>query len=94
MKLECQTALLRNAVQLLQPVCPLRTTMPILSNLLVKAVSGQIELVATDLDLTVKTKIPADVAEEGETTIPVATTHSTSIAFFIGFFIRCMTPEL
>ena len=71
MKIECQTALLRNAVQLLQPVCPLRTTMPILSNLLVKAAAGQIELVATDLDLTVKTKIPADVVEEGETTIPV-----------------------
>ena len=71
MKIECQTALLRNAVQLLQPVCPLRTTMPILSNLLVKAASGQIELVATDLDLTVKTKIPADIVEEGETTIPV-----------------------
>jgi len=71
MKIECQTALLRNAVQLLQPVCPLRTTMPILSNLLVKAGAGQIELVATDLDLTVKTKIPAEVVEEGETTIPV-----------------------
>jgi len=71
MKLECQTALLRNAVQLLQPVCPLRTTMPILSNLLVKAESGQIELTATDLDLSVQTKIPADVVEEGTTTIPV-----------------------
>ena len=71
MKIECQTNLLRNAVQLLQPVCPLRTTMPILSNLLIRAKAGQIELCATDLDLSVKTEIPADVAEEGETTIPV-----------------------
>jgi len=70
MKLECQTVLIRNAVQLLQSVCPLKTTMPILSNLLVKATAGQIEFVATDLELSVKTKIPADVAEEGETTIP------------------------
>ncbi len=70
MKIECQTALLRNAVQLLQSVCPLRTTMPVLSNLLVKATAGQIELVATDLELSVKTKIQADVADEGETTIP------------------------
>lgn len=71
MKLQCSTAVLREAVQLIQPVCPLRTTLPILANLLVKAETGKIELTGTDLDVTVKTEIPADVSAEGETTIPV-----------------------
>jgi len=71
MKLECKTATLRDAVQLLQPVCPLRTTLPILSNILVQAEAGKIELTGTDLDVTMRTDVPADVATEGKTTIPV-----------------------
>ena len=71
MKLQCATAELREAVQLLQPVSPLRTTLPILANLLVKAETGKIELTGTDLDVSVRTEIAADVSEAGETTIPV-----------------------
>ncbi len=71
MKFECSTSLLRDAVQMLQPVCPLRTTLPVLANLLVKAEKGKLILSATDLDISLKTQITADVAIEGETTIPV-----------------------
>ena len=71
MKFECSTSLLRDAVQMLQPVCPLRTTLPVLANLLVKAEEGKLTLSATDLDISLKTQIAADVALEGETTIPV-----------------------
>ena len=71
MKFECSTSLLRDAVQMLQPVCPIRTTLPVLANLLVKAEEGKLTLSATDLDISLKTQIAADVALEGETTIPV-----------------------
>lgn len=71
MKFECSTSILRDAVQMLQPVCPMRTTLPVLANLLVKAEEGKLILSATDLDISLKTQIQADVAKEGETTIPV-----------------------
>ena len=70
MKFECSTSILRDAVQMLQPVCPMRTTLPVLANLLVKAEEGKLILSATDLDISLKTQIQADVAKEGETTIP------------------------
>lgn len=71
MKLQCSTATLRDAVQLLQPVCPLRTTLPILANILVRAEDGRLALTGTDLDISIKTHMPAEVSKEGETTIPV-----------------------
>jgi DNA polymerase-3 subunit beta len=71
MKLQCATATLRDAVQLLHPVCPLRTTLPILSNLLVRAENGLLQLTGTDLDVSIRTSIAAEIETEGETTIPV-----------------------
>jgi len=71
MKFQCSTAVLRDAVQLLSPVCPVRTTLPVLSNVYVRAESGSVYLTGTDLDISVRTSIAADVGKAGETTIPV-----------------------
>lgn len=71
MKLQCSTNALREAVQLLYPVCPTRTTLPILANLHVRGESGSIHLTGTDLDISVRTSIAAEVGKAGETTIPV-----------------------
>ena len=71
MKFQCSTEALRNAVQLLYPVCPTRTTLPILSNLYVRGESGTVHLTGTDLDISVRTSITAEVGKAGETTIPV-----------------------
>lgn len=70
MKFTCTTTALRNAVQLLHPVCPVRTTLPILQNLRVEATTGKIILTATDLDIAMRTELTAEVSEEGVTTIP------------------------
>ena len=71
MKFECSTSLLRNAAQILQPVCPLRTTIPVLANLFIKTEKDKLTLSATDLDISLKTQITAEIIQEGETTIPV-----------------------
>ena len=47
-----------------------RTTIPILSNVLIRAGGGKLSLKATDLDLEVTEPMPADVAAEGATTVP------------------------
>lgn len=58
------------ALASLQQVVPPKTTLPILSNLLVRAEGDRLYLAATDLDMSITTSIEADVVEEGTTTIP------------------------
>jgi len=47
-----------------------RNTIPILSNVLVKADGGKLTLKATDLDLEVTETVPADIGQAGATTVP------------------------
>ncbi len=57
---------LQNAVSAINP----RSTLPILSNALLQAEDGVLTLTATDLDFTVRTKVPAQVGKAGATTLP------------------------
>ncbi len=47
-----------------------RNTIPILSNVLVKADGGKLTLKATDLDLEVTEAVPAEIGQSGATTVP------------------------
>ncbi|CAN5772959.1 DNA polymerase III subunit beta [soil metagenome] len=49
---------------------PTRTTLPVLSNLLVEAEDGFVRLSGTDLDTAVSVRIPAEVAQPGAITAP------------------------
>jgi DNA polymerase-3 subunit beta len=52
-----------------------RTTIPILSNLLLRAADGKLRLQATDLDLEVVESTAANVAAPGATTVPAHTLY-------------------
>src|SRR5688572_15890498 len=58
-------------LQAVQNVVSTRTTLPILSNVLVRAEGGRVEFTATDLDVTVSCSVEATVKKAGATTIPV-----------------------
>jgi DNA polymerase III subunit beta len=58
-------------LQAVQNIVGSRTTLPILSNVLLKAKDGKLELTATDLDVTITCAVNAEVKKEGEVTIPV-----------------------
>lgn len=47
-----------------------RTQLPILSNILLKAKKGKLLVESTDLELGIQIEIPANIEEEGETTVP------------------------
>ena len=47
-----------------------RNTIPILSNVLVRADGGKLMLKATDLDLEVTETVPAEIGQAGATTVP------------------------
>lgn len=52
------------------PSVPTKTTLPVLSNLLIEAQKDGIRLSGTDLDLAVSTTVPAAVDQEGAITVP------------------------
>ena len=59
-------------LQAVQNVVSTRTTLPILSNVLIKAdAKGRVEFTATDLDVTVACSVEAKVEKGGATTVPV-----------------------
>ena len=47
-----------------------RNTIPILSNVKIEAVDGQLKLTATDMDLEAVAHVDAEIEEDGATTIP------------------------
>ena len=53
-----------------QGVIERKTTIPVLSNVLIEAAGQELTLTLTDLELGIRTSCPAVVAREGSTTIP------------------------
>jgi len=60
-----------NGLQAVQNVVSTRTTLPILSNVLLEAADNRLKLTATDLDVTVTCSVEAQVQKAGATTLPV-----------------------
>src|ERR1700722_1820766 len=58
-------------LQAVQNVVSNRTTLPILSNVLMRAENGKLEFTATDLDVTVACSVEAKIGKPGATTVPV-----------------------
>ncbi|MBK8159269.1 MAG: DNA polymerase III subunit beta [Rhodospirillaceae bacterium] len=75
MKLTIERTLLLKALGHVQSVVERRNTIPILSNVLAEAKDGQLALTATDMDLAVVEKVPADIAAPGAATVPAHTLY-------------------
>ncbi|MDY0211907.1 MAG: DNA polymerase III subunit beta [Desulfuromonadaceae bacterium] len=55
---------------LIQSIVEKKKTLPILSNVLIKAEQNYVYLTATDLEISIKIKLEANVIEAGTTTLP------------------------
>jgi DNA polymerase III subunit beta len=60
-----------NGLQAVQNVVSTRTTLPILSNVLLRADGERLEFTATDLDVTISCGVEAKVKKPGASTVPV-----------------------
>jgi DNA polymerase III subunit beta len=60
-----------NGLQAVQNVVSNRSTLPILSNVLIRAQGDKLEFTATDLDVTVSCSVEAKIKKEGASTVPV-----------------------
>ncbi|QFU14721.1 DNA polymerase III subunit beta [Microvirga thermotolerans] len=70
MRVTVERAALLKALGHVHRVVERRNTIPILSNVLLRAEEGTLRLKATDLDIEVTETIPADITDAGSTTVP------------------------
>ena len=75
MKISIERAALLKAMSRAQGVVERRTTIPILSNVLIEAAGEGVTFRATDLDIEVQEAIPAMIERAGATTVPAHTLH-------------------
>ncbi len=73
MKVTITRAALSPALAALSRVVERRNTIPVLSNILLRAEAGGLTLRATDLDIQAQTALPADIAAPGAITVPAHT---------------------
>src|SRR6202047_492681 len=70
MEFSVTKSVLLNELSTTQGVVERKTTIPILSNLLVEAKGNRLDITATDLELSIRTSCEAKVKKEGAGTIP------------------------
>ncbi|MGH6980496.1 MAG: DNA polymerase III subunit beta, partial [Stellaceae bacterium] len=75
MKLTIERAALLRALGHVQSVVGRRNTIPILSNVLLKAEDGRLALSATDMDIEIVARTPAQGGKGGATTAPAHTLY-------------------
>lgn len=71
MKFSANKTALFEGLQKVQNVVGTRSTLPILTNVLIEAEKESITLTTTDLDVSVRTNVIAKVAKTGKSTLPV-----------------------
>lgn len=70
MKFTVSKEALLDGLQKVQHVVSTRTTLPILSNVLLVAENGRLQLTTTDLDVGITGSVEANIQKEGATTLP------------------------
>ncbi|MBT9174917.1 MAG: DNA polymerase III subunit beta [candidate division WS2 bacterium] len=70
MELVISRKILLSGMQTVQRAVAARTTLPILSNILMEARDGILKLFATDLEIRIECEVPAEVKENGIITVP------------------------
>ncbi len=75
MKISVERGVLLKAVGQAQSVVERRNTIPILANVLIEAEGDTVQFRATDLDIEVVDKAPAQVERAGATTVSATTLH-------------------
>jgi len=100
MKLSCLKQNLWKSLTIVSKALNSKTTLPILSNILIKTDQGRLKLVGTDLEIGITSWLGAKIDQEGEIAIPsklfleyINSLKDEKIDFrsvFVGFFVKWM----
>ena len=75
MRFTIERSVLLRSLSHVQSIVERRTTIPILSNVLMLAGDGKLDLTATDLDIAVRESAAAAISQAGSTTVAAHTLH-------------------
>ena len=70
MKLSCLQENLKRGIAIVSHAVPTKSTLPVLSNVLLSTRDGELQLTANNLELSVAHRVPAAIGREGEITLP------------------------
>jgi len=73
MQIVCSKAELLKGIQIVQSAVSSKSTLPVLSHVLIETKTNQLKLAATDLEVGVRSFIKAEVVKEGALTVPAKT---------------------
>lgn len=93
MKFTCEKVLLESALSPLSRVVSTKSTLPILENILFDVSADGVRLAATDLEIGMKTLVPAKVEESGTTTIPARIFYDVVTRLEEGTIEIALDPE-
>lgn len=69
MKITFTKEILQKAVQMAEAIISAKTTMSILSNILIETIGDKVRVVATDLETAIVVMVNAEIHEEGSITV-------------------------
>jgi DNA polymerase III subunit beta len=69
MKFKCEKSKLQEAISIAQKAVTAKSTMPVLEGIYIKAEANEITLIGTDTDLSIETKLSANVEEKGRVVV-------------------------
>ncbi len=70
MKVVCSKNSLLEGINTVFNVIPAKSTMPILMNILLRTKNNKLELIGTDMEISIKCEIDAEIVDKGSITIP------------------------
>ncbi|PIQ82477.1 MAG: DNA polymerase III subunit beta [Candidatus Omnitrophica bacterium CG11_big_fil_rev_8_21_14_0_20_64_10] len=70
MKIKVSQEQLHKGIQTISSVIPNKATLPVLSHILLEAKDGALRMAGTDLEIGISCTVPAEVTDEGATTVP------------------------
>src|SRR5262245_40216005 len=73
MQIVCSKPELLKGIQIVQSAVSSKSTLPVLSNILLETRTNQLKLASTDLEVGVRCLIKAEVVQDGALTIPAKT---------------------
>ena len=73
MQIVCSKSELLKGIQIVQSAVSSKSTLPVLSNILIETRANQLKLAATDLEVGVRCLIKAEIVKEGALTVPAKT---------------------
>ena len=70
MEVKIGKEILMEGIQTVQNAVSQKSSLPILSNVLLETEGGEVKMTATDLDIGISSSVPASISQEGAITVP------------------------